>query len=147
MTALRPSGRPVRLLNEVLTICAAGHGVSAGGLPSLLVCGRPPGHDGLHHDVQWAVEWAEPVDECRCGCGRPVRLPRYGLALACYKRWVYHGRPDRIPPQRPSRAGRVEDYLELRGRGLTQARAAARLGVTLRTTQRYEHDLVKAAAS
>lgn len=22
-----------------------------------LVCGRPPGHEGKHRDIEWAVEW------------------------------------------------------------------------------------------
>ncbi len=55
-------GRPwLRLLDCVLTICAAGYGVRVDDLPPLLVCGRPPGHDGPHHDVQWAVAWKEPA--------------------------------------------------------------------------------------
>ena len=36
------------------------------------------------------------------------------------------------------RAGRIEDYLELRSWGLTRRQAAERLGVTIRTTQRYD---------
>ena len=35
----------------VLTICAAGKGVSVPGVPPLLVCGLPPGHDGPHRDA------------------------------------------------------------------------------------------------
>ncbi len=36
---------------------------------------------------------------------------------------------------------RMEDYAELRWWGLTQAQAAARLGVSERTAQRYEAEL------
>ncbi len=83
--------------------------------------------------------------ECRCGCGRPaLRSWQCGLARACYQRWRYYGRPDVIPPPRPSRADRIEDYVELRSQGLTRARAAERLGVTRRTIERYEHDLATA---
>jgi hypothetical protein len=40
------------------TICAAGHGVRApAGLP--VVCGRPPGHDGLHRDVEHTLVWSD----------------------------------------------------------------------------------------
>jgi hypothetical protein len=39
------------------------------------------------------------------------------------------------------RAGRIEDYAELRSWGLTRRQAAARLGVTLRTLDRYDADL------
>jgi hypothetical protein len=42
-----------------LTICAAGQGVTTGGIPVPLVCGRPPGHDGPHHDIEWAVKWPD----------------------------------------------------------------------------------------
>jgi hypothetical protein len=35
-------------------------------------------------------------------------------------------------------AGRIEDYAELRGRGLTVAQAAERLGISDRTGTRYE---------
>jgi hypothetical protein len=38
-------------------------------------------------------------------------------------------------------AGRREDYAELRAAGLTQAQAAARLGVTERHARRYEKAL------
>ncbi len=41
----------------VLTICAAGKGVSVPGVPPLLVCGLPPGHDGPHRDAVWPVSW------------------------------------------------------------------------------------------
>jgi len=44
----------------ILTICAAGYGARIAGVPlPLVVCGRPPGHDGPHHDVAWAVEWQD----------------------------------------------------------------------------------------
>jgi hypothetical protein len=39
------------------------------------------------------------------------------------------------------RAGRIEDYQELRSWGLTRREAAERLGVTLRTVDRYDADL------
>lgn len=39
------------------------------------------------------------------------------------------------------RAGRVEDYAELRSWGLTRQQAADRLGVCLKTAERYDADL------
>jgi hypothetical protein len=39
------------------------------------------------------------------------------------------------------RNGRIEDYAELRSWGLSRREAAARLGVTLRTLDRYDADL------
>ena len=83
--------------------------------------------------------------ECRCGCGRPAACRRCKLTRACYQRWRRHGWPDDVPPPRAARAGRIEDYLELRSQGLTRTQAAERLGVTRRTIERYEHDLAKAA--
>jgi hypothetical protein len=50
----------MRTLHMILTICAAGYGVSVDGIPPLMVCGRAPGHAGPHHDIAWAVEWEEP---------------------------------------------------------------------------------------
>lgn len=37
--------------------------------------------------------------------------------------------------------GRLEDYAELRSWGLTRRQAAERMGVTLRTAERYEATL------
>ena len=39
------------------------------------------------------------------------------------------------------RAGRVEDYAELRSWGLTRREAGARLGLSLRTLDRYDAEL------
>lgn len=97
-----------------------------------------------------------PERTCAC-CGsqyvnpsRPAGV-RYayrgnrGYCPGCYRRWKDHGYPESGPPspQRPGRkpgalSGRMENYAELRSWGLTQAEAARRLGITLRTIQRYE---------
>lgn len=45
------------MLDVALTVCADGYGVVIDNLPPLLVCGRPPGHEGPHHDVKWPVAW------------------------------------------------------------------------------------------
>ena len=82
--------------------------------------------------------------ECRCGCGRPAVYLRCRLALACYQRWRAHGYPEDIPAPFAFRAARIESYLELRAWGLTRPQAAQRLGVTVRTIWRYEHDLARA---
>jgi hypothetical protein len=42
-----------------------------------------------------------------------------------------------LPPQ-TRLEGRLEDYAELRSCGLTRRQAAERMGVTLRTADRYE---------
>lgn len=72
---------------------------------------------------------------------------------ACYQRWKKAGRPSDGPPKALPRQeaaararaayqaaaqGRREDYQELRSWGETREQAAARLGVTERTTWRYE---------
>jgi hypothetical protein len=70
-----------------------------------------------------------------------------GWCVRCYRRWRNHGKPASGPP--PPRMGqgggpagcRLEDYEFLRspeGGSLSQREAAMRLGVTLRTVQRYE---------
>jgi hypothetical protein len=51
--------------------------------------------------------------------------------------------PESIPPSRKrvsdrDRAGRIEDYRELRSWGFSRADAARRLNVTPRTIERYE---------
>ena len=88
---------------------------------------------------------------CACGCGHPA--PRGRFAGGCYKRWVKAGRPAsgppppktpeqrRPPPRSAERAGRIEDYAELRSWGLSLQDAAARMGLTTRTVERYEAEL------
>ena len=89
---------------------------------------------------------------CRCGCGRPVtRYRRLRLANACYERWRCRGFPQDIPPAGHGgndrrRAERIEDYRELRKWRETPEAAAARLGVSVRTVERYEAALRAGAA-
>jgi hypothetical protein len=52
MTAVRHASRRITLL-----VCAAGKGVRVEGVPPLLVCGLPPGHQGPHRDAVWPVTW------------------------------------------------------------------------------------------
>jgi hypothetical protein len=79
------------------------------------------------------------------------------MCSACGNRWDRAGRPADGPPpptppdeqralaweaNRAARRNRVEDYAELtRQFGLSRAEAAARLGITERTTWRYEATL------
>jgi hypothetical protein len=92
------------------------------------------------------------------GCGQePGRWrdgARCGYCRRCYKRWLDNGFPASGPPaprHAPggwgTRAGRVEDYLELRSWGFSPAAAALRLGVTRRTIERYDADLCRQDAA
>jgi hypothetical protein len=83
------------------------------------------------------------MTRCRCGCGRPAAPHRLGLAKACHERFRYHGRPETFGP--PSgrgndgrRAEREEDYAELRSWDIPLEVAAGRVGVSVRTAERYE---------
>lgn len=100
-----------------------------------------------------------PTITCIC-CGTTGSAKGRGLIGACYLRHWKSGTLDRYPidPDVTSarrrqgaiksrekyariRAGRVEDYVYLRSCGETRERAAARLGVTVRTAERYEQTL------
>lgn len=72
----------------------------------------------------------------------------------CYVRWLRAGQPEDGPParhpdpveaaaegRRRAAAGRREDYQDLRSWGTHREMAAQRLGVSLRTTQRYDRAL------
>ena len=83
--------------------------------------------------------------KCR-GCGRR-RRKRQGArdyCGTCYGRWAYHGYPQEGPPSPvlsvapAERAGRIEDFVELRSWGVSREEAARRLGVSLRTVERYD---------
>ncbi len=86
-------------------------------------------------------------DLCRCGCRREADRWGMGFTLSCYQRWSRSGRPEVFGPPRWTwglgvRAGRLEDYAELRREhGLSIAQAALRLGVCRRTADRYEAEL------
>jgi hypothetical protein len=82
-------------------------------------------------------------------CGeRPGRwrgTRAHGYCIRCFKRWMDHGYPASGPPPlrrgagpKQGRGARIEDYIELRSWGLSQAEAARRLGVVRRTVVRYE---------
>lgn len=80
---------------------------------------------------------------CLC-CGRPAERVRRGWSDACYTRWLRAGRPAGGPPpptmlNTPAEAtARREEYALLtRVHGLAQWEAAAVLGVSEKTVQRY----------
>jgi hypothetical protein len=90
--------------------------------------------------------------ECWC-CGRENRPHNgHGLCTTCYHRWRMAGKPrdeaGRPIPGEPShmlKQARMEDYLVLRDwRQMTRREAAAVLGVTVRTVDRYLKELVAA---
>ena len=99
-------------------------------------------HRSVYLDLsgQWVHTDGWPC-ECRCGCGKAAHA--LGLSGGCYHRWANAGRPEDffVPGLGAARLGRIEDYLELRERGLTRTEAARRVGVTKRTVQRYEAGL------
>ena len=86
---------------------------------------------------------------CRC-CGRRGQHAGYGWISGCIKRWRNAGRPPEGPPpprdpteeQRQERLARVEEYVFFtREYGLSREDAAGRLGICLRTAERYERTL------
>ena len=92
---------------------------------------------------------------CTC-CGRFGRHKAHDWCIACYQRWNRAGQPDTGPPPRAqdpiaaAAAGRraakeagIEDYLELLSWGETREQAAARLGVCMETTRRYDRAVRK----
>jgi hypothetical protein len=92
---------------------------------------------------------------CRC-CGKPGEHYGQGYRRACHTRWMAAGRPDAgPPPPRTSKEigklggqGYAEKEIRLdtfrilrRFRGMAISEAAAELGVSVRTAQRYEAEL------
>jgi hypothetical protein len=93
---------------------------------------------------------------CAC-CGRQGKLAHHGWAVTCYHRWLKAGRPADGPPpplsprqcQRMGALARAGTHLESllyrvarfeslrRGDGLSIGKAAAALGVSHRTGDRY----------
>ena len=101
----------------------------------------------------------KPIITCACGCGQTGPHAARGLLETCYRRALELGEHTRYP-KRPvdaqtrqrlndnlrrvhhqRRAARVEDYAELRSWGCTRAEAAERLGVSGRTTVRWNRTL------
>jgi hypothetical protein len=94
---------------------------------------------------------------CRCcgGCrGTHKDGARGEYCRRCYKRWLDAGFPaggPQAPRHSPgghgTRAGRLEDYSDLRSWGLSQAEAVTRMGITRRTAQRYDDLLASGLVS
>jgi len=71
---------------------------------------------------------------------------REGLSERCWRRWQYHGCPEVLPPPvNPGndrrRPDRIEDYQWLREQGCSRQAAARRLGVCMRTVERYDAEI------
>ena len=100
-----------------------------------------------------------PTITCACGCGQSGPHAARGLLEACYRQALGRGEHARCP-NRPvdaqtrqqltenlrrvhqqRRTARIEDYADLRSWGLTRAQAAQRLGVSDRTTVRWNRTL------
>jgi hypothetical protein len=97
------------------------------------------------------------IVDCQC-CGK--RRKHYGnnLCSACHSRWLDHGKPAVCPPPAKecrtftledrrlarealtaARLSRIEDYVWLtREQRLSRDGAAARMGISIRTAERYE---------
>ena len=114
------------LLAEVIAALAALLG--GDGAPGARV-GKTCGNcDKPRPDRAWKLGWAK------------------GYCSTCYQRWMRHGFPDTgpPPPARPwafTRAGRLEDYAELRSLRETKEQAAKRIGISNGSIWRYERDL------
>lgn len=84
-----------------------------------------------------------PLIRCAC-CDRLGPHKAHGWISACYRRWLDHGKPPGGPPapyqhhQQPRPYDVYADYVHLRSLGYSRAEAAARLGVSRRTIQRYD---------
>src|SRR4051794_5745345 len=118
--------------------------------------------DGQMTDQAMRVRRGQLIDCAACRRRRPHFGRRW--CSSCYQRWWRAGKPDGgPPPMRASsakqiaaahaaaalaraayaarRAGRIEDYTWLRGQGASRTEAARRVGVTIRTAQRYDAHL------
>ncbi|MBB5431389.1 helix-turn-helix domain-containing protein [Nocardiopsis composta] len=84
---------------------------------------------------------------CAC-CGAVGPHRGRGLIASCYGRAYEEGTLDRWPTVRRRTARRQgarlrerrAAYLALRTSGMKQAAAAARVGISVKTAYRYEHD-------
>lgn len=79
---------------------------------------------------------------CACGCGRPKGPAHRGWSRACYFRWYRAGKPKDGPPaprSGPEHSESLRDeVLWLVNRcGESVQQAAARVGVTVETAERY----------
>jgi hypothetical protein len=80
----------------------------------------------------------------RCGYNKPHHAR--GWCHACWDRWDRAGQPPEGPP--PRRTGRYGEYFELtREHHYSLKNAAARMGVSERTAQRYETRLKQEGAA
>lgn len=76
-------------------------------------------------------------------CGHNRERGGYKWCRTCYTRWDRAGRPAAGPP--PVRNGRYDEYRELtRDHHYTRENAVARMGISLRTAERYEARLAAA---
>lgn len=89
---------------------------------------------------------------CRARLGKGFRREGriHGLCRNCWVRWRAAGFPEDGPsaPVRPWErvyAARFEDYQELRSWDVSVADAAVRVGVSVRTAERYETRLRQGA--
>ncbi|MBA9003759.1 hypothetical protein [Thermomonospora cellulosilytica] len=101
-----------------------------------------------------------PTITCRC-CGKTGQHGAHGWIRSCYERWLKAGRPQEGPPppmpleeirarsvqaRRPCgpKAARMDDFVTVRltrrrenGEPISIAEAAAAVGVSKRTAERY----------
>jgi transcriptional regulator with XRE-family HTH domain len=84
-----------------------------------------------------------PIEVCCACCDEFGRHGGRRLRNTCYNRRLKAGTLDGFPPLGAAlpRLWRLEEYTELRARGVSIRKAAERLGVTDRTAARYEAHL------
>ena len=87
-------------------------------------------------------EAATSADTCACGCGRPKGPAHRGWSRACYFRWYRAGKPKDGPPAprsgpEHSASLRAEVLWLVNRCGESVEHAAARVGITVETAERY----------
>jgi len=101
----------------------------------------PPPRPGVVAIVMlWGRRW--PVADC-IDCGRLRVVASRGLCMSCQTRHVREGD---LSEWGYVRADRLAEFADLRRGSVPVTEAAARVGVSARTGQRYERDLRQAAA-
>lgn len=106
---------------------------------------RPPRPPRPHPKPKRARRGGQPQ---KCGaCGQVRAHYAHSWCEPCHRRWHNAGRPPQGPPPPLAKtAARKAAYQQLRAQGMTDAQAAAELGVTPRTLRNYRNALQREAS-